>query len=314
MTVCKKKSSPIRAADGGNPTAPYAVCSVGDMKISFFSRTDLCSFSKDFGDTVGFRGCCAFLCVRSGSIMLEGEDGVSAVLTEDSVAVIPPDHPYKISKIGEETEHTAFFLSFDRLKTVAHGQFSEYAYYSALFSSVDQIRVLEGEMLLALLENMGTFLRGWNARIDHIVQSYMTVFFIEVAGALSAETDRQPSGNAVRDDRYLHKTHRRWVIENYIANSYTSDNPTEELMLKLFLSKRQTDRVVYQLMGESLASLITKQRIFVTEKLLETTDLTLQEISERVGYHSYSGFYSAVRKYRDTTPEKLQRKIRGERK
>ncbi len=305
-----KNSTPSSVPESGTKAAPYAVSTVGDMRVSFFSGRNLCSFSGDFSETARFHGCFSFLCIRSGSVMLENEDGILAVLTESSVAVIPPDYRYRVRKISGDAEGCMLFLTFERMKSVLHGQFSEYEYYSALFSAVDSIRVLDGEMLLALIENMGAVLRDWESSLEHIVQSYMSVFFIEVSGALAAGTVR-PNGNAQRDDRFLHKTHRRWVIENYISNCYMNDNPTKELMQQLFLSKRQTDRVVEQIMGESLASLITKQRILMTEHFLQTTELTLQEISERVGYRSYSGFYTAVRKYRGETPEQLLKRCRG---
>lgn len=316
MVSAQKTDAASFCADAENKNAPYTVSSVGDMKVSFFSGTNLCDFLCDCTDVTLFRDCYEFLCVQSGSLTLECADGTSVLLTASSAAVVPPDCSYKISSVGENTLYTLFFFNFERVKPAVHGQFSEFEYYSALFALLGHICVMEGRTLLSLIESMGAFLRSWDAGIDHVVQTYMAVVFVEICGAIAATGVRPAVAASVRDDRFLNKTHRRWVIENYISNCYMHDNPTEELMLQLFLSKRQTDRVVCQIMGESLANLITKQRIRVTEQLLHNTQLTLQEISERVGYHSYSGFYNAVRKYRSVTPEILLQKCRegGKRK
>lgn len=314
MVSVQKTDAALGGADTGNKAAPYTVSAVGDMKISFFSGTNLCEFSSNFWDITQFRGCFAFLCVRSGTLTLESADGTSVLLTASSAAIVPPDCAYKIAAVGENTTYTSFFFNFERAKMPVHGQFSEFEYYSALFGAIRQIRVIEGGTLLSLIGGMGAFLHDWETGIDHIAQAYMAVVFIEISRAAAAVGERPPVVSSVRDDRSLHKTHRRWVIENYISNCYMNENPTEELMQQLFLSKRQTDRVVYQIMGESLASLITKQRIRMTELLLQNTQMTLQEISERVGYRSYSGFYTAVRKYRGETPEKLVQKYRNHQK
>ncbi len=296
-------------AEPSGKIAPYMISTVGDIKISCFSSGNLCEFTGDFSDRTYFRGCFEILCIRTGGVTLTyGER--SAALTEGAVAVIPPDLPYRIDGALENTERTSFFLSFERMKTAQTVKFSEFAYYSNLFGSITDIRVLSEPVILRLVERLGSLLREWSVGTDHIVQAYMSVLFIEISGALQPTGSRPFAELTVRDDRFLNKAHRRWVIERYISTCYMNDNPTEELMLQLFLSKRQTDRVVYQLMKESLASLITKQRIHVTKQLLASTRLTLQEISERVGYHSYSGFYNAVRKYCGMTPEQLLQNCR----
>ena len=46
----------------------------------------------------------------------------------------------------------------------------------------------------------------------------------------------------------------------------------------------------------SFIDMITQKRMKIAHILLESTEMTLKEISEYVGYGSYSGFYKAFRK------------------
>lgn len=310
MLGTKKNDTVGASSESVTKAAPYTVCTIGNMRVSFFGTTNLFSFSADMSDSTYFRGCWEILCVRSGFITLALQNGAEKVILPGELAFICPEEQYKIKRIGENTERTSFFIGLECVKAVVAGHFSEYEYYTQILRAQTGVRLLDGQVFLPLIEKIGKVLKEWEAGVEHIVQAYLSVLFIEMCSALSEGEARPHSGDVTHDDRLLHKTHRRWVIENFISNNYVNDNPTEELMQQLFLSKRQTDRVVYQLMGESLATLITKQRLIVAEQLLQSTDLTLQEISERIGYHSYSGFYNAVRKYKGETPDRLLQRIR----
>jgi len=50
-------------------------------------------------------------------------------------------------------------------------------------------------------------------------------------------------------------------------------------------------------MGCSFREQLAKKRIEVAKRLMDNSNLTLDEISRYVGYKSYSGFYKALKKY-----------------
>ncbi len=293
-----------------NSAVPYKVCRIGDAEVCFFSTANLCAFSDSRESITHFRQCYEFHFVKSGFADIEGPAGECQQMSEGMLCAVPPQTVCLISRSSKDLERTTLSVRLEKLEKKSAGIFSEYAYYTEILERVQAVWVLNASSLFPLLRKIGTLSRKPSYKAEHMLEAYLSVFFIELCALLNQDTPETLSPSMPREDRSLHKTHRRWIVENYISNSYANENPIEELMLKLHLSKRQTDRVVYQLMGESLAQLITKQRMLETEKYLRTTEMTLEEISERVGYRSYSGFYNAVRKYSGTTPEKLALDLR----
>ena len=74
-------------------------------------------------------------------------------------------------------------------------------------------------------------------------------------------------------------------------------NHAEILASVLSLSQRQTLRIVNNLTGHTINDLILKQRMNVGIAAIKNTDFTLKQISEMVGYETYSGFYIAFNKF-----------------
>jgi len=96
---------------------------------------------------------------------------------------------------------------------------------------------------------------------------------------------------------------RKRIIEEYISNFYMEQGGISELAKILYLSPRQTQSVVKSLMGENFKTLIVRQRIHAANLLMKTTNLSLDEISREIGYHSYSGFYMAYVKLMGCSPD-----------
>ena len=65
----------------------------------------------------------------------------------------------------------------------------------------------------------------------------------------------------------------------------------------MFLSERQTHTLIKRYFGDSYKNIIINQQMELADILLRDTELSLAEISQRLGYNSYSGFYNAFKKY-----------------
>lgn len=100
--------------------------------------------------------------------------------------------------------------------------------------------------------------------------------------------------------------YRMWLIDIYISNYYMYKNHTEILSSVLSLSSRQTLRVVEELTGQHINDLVLKQRMNVAINAINNTGLSMKQISEMVGYETYSGFYIAFKKYFGRSPEDLR--------
>ena len=88
-------------------------------------------------------------------------------------------------------------------------------------------------------------------------------------------------------------------IYEFFNMNYDREATLGELASALCLSERQTERLVLLHMGCPFREQLAKKRIEVASRLIDNSDLSLEEISRYVGYKSYSGFYKAQKKYRE---------------
>lgn len=102
-------------------------------------------------------------------------------------------------------------------------------------------------------------------------------------------------------DTDLERLHRI----NTVANVYYDRNiSVEDLGRMLYLSPRQVSRIIENNYGMSWSQLIGERRMKVARDLLESSDMSVEQISEYVGFSSPRGFYSAYKRYYGTTPRR----------
>ncbi len=106
------------------------------------------------------------------------------------------------------------------------------------------------------------------------------------------------------------KVRQKWLIEEHIWSRFYTSEGLEGLAKKLYLSPRQTRKLVKQFYGEDYKTLIVRQRMETAELLLQSRDLALEEIAEKVGYRSYSGFHLAFVRTFQITPGEYRENLR----
>lgn len=114
------------------------------------------------------------------------------------------------------------------------------------------------------------------------------------------ETEKSDTCRRISDRDHLYAIH----IEDYIATSYKSaDVSLHSMAESMHLSDRQAERLCSKIFGAGFTSLLTKQRMTVAKALINEKKHSLAEISEMVGYNSYTGFYKSYKKYYNTSPK-----------
>lgn len=84
-----------------------------------------------------------------------------------------------------------------------------------------------------------------------------------------------------------------FIIQEFISTNYNKKIKLSDLANELHLSERQTERLVRLHTGNSFKEEVRKIRINVANQLLASSDMTLSEVAEYVGYESYAGFWKA---------------------
>ena len=101
-------------------------------------------------------------------------------------------------------------------------------------------------------------------------------------------------------DEMLHAdtvTDYGFLIQEYLSTHYSENLKLSHLADYLHLSERQTERLLSEYTGNTFRDELAEIRMSVAKKLLRSSDKSLAEIAEYVGYKSYTGFWKAMKKY-----------------
>lgn len=99
------------------------------------------------------------------------------------------------------------------------------------------------------------------------------------------------------------------IIEQFInhCNEYKTNITLETIANKLYLSQKQTSRIIKKYFGKSLSSLILERKFIIACSLLENTNLSISEISEKSNFKTENYFYLKFKQYFGITPLKYRK-------
>jgi AraC-like DNA-binding protein/mannose-6-phosphate isomerase-like protein (cupin superfamily) len=97
-------------------------------------------------------------------------------------------------------------------------------------------------------------------------------------------------------------------IKQFIEINYTKDIPLNEIANRLYISPYYLAHIFKEETGYSPINYLIQRRIGEAKTLLLTTKLTIQEISERVGYDNGNYFSTIFKKFTGDTPSIFRNK------
>lgn len=100
-----------------------------------------------------------------------------------------------------------------------------------------------------------------------------------------------------KSDKKIPVIDRKFIINNFFAEKYRFNVTVDDLAKELCLSNKQTTREVEKYTGYNFRDYLSKKRIEVASLIIQSSNISLSEVSEMVGYSTYSGFYKAYKKY-----------------
>lgn len=114
---------------------------------------------------------------------------------------------------------------------------------------------------------------------------------------------RRTAGRAIRlmdsDDQSLSVSQR---VCDYLNKRLVYPVQRDELSRALHLSEGHIARTFRREMGMSISQYQTQQRMNLARLTMEQTDLPLQQIAERVGYHDYPYFFKTFKRVVGVSP------------
>lgn len=96
-------------------------------------------------------------------------------------------------------------------------------------------------------------------------------------------------------------------LKSYVDHHYTETLSIPELCRKMYLSKSKLYHLSVQTFGMGVSDYVRRKRIEEAKHLLETTELPISQIAERVGFHDANYFTRAFCREEDITPKQYRR-------
>ncbi|MBT3319858.1 MAG: helix-turn-helix transcriptional regulator [Clostridia bacterium] len=100
---------------------------------------------------------------------------------------------------------------------------------------------------------------------------------------------------------------RTKLIDDFFSQHFASGVTVEQLCNILHMSKSNLNRILRQEYNQSFKQIIIQLRLEQAEYLLKTTDLSVEAIAKRVGYHSLFAFSSLFHRRHECTPTQFRK-------
>lgn len=147
-------------------------------------------------------------------------------------------------------------------------------------------------ILFAMLEESHNKQTSW----DRVVGNYFDILITKMLRKIELGLQKNEIGDI-------------WeALSDYIDANLHADLTLGTLANKCFYNPSYFSRVFKEKFQMSLVEYVTRRRIEGAIKLLENTQLSIDEICEQMGFSDRSNFYRAFSKYVKSTPSDYRRK------
>lgn len=248
-------------------------------------------------------------CIDGGCVENYIDNSRKVILNEGDLLLLPPNMLHCSSTNPDLFRRYCinFYIVSDSEKKI-NPEKSKEQNQKSIFSYVHNEIIFKNEEIRRCIKKIYELGHEGASQLQRALV-YLQLILLEVENDLSKITGIT---NLQKNEELISPAqvdnYRRWIIDIYVSNYYMCKNHTEILASVLSLSQRQTLRIVKDLTGCSINDLILKQRMNIAIATINSTEFTLKQISEMVGYETYSGFYIAFNKFFGYSPESLRQK------
>ncbi len=219
-------------------------------------------------------------------------------LNSGDICVIPKLMAHTVEHSSGDLKKGVLTFTFERGKKETY---QDFLFFNSVFNIKDVFVVNDQELCDWLLNNAGSGEEDAFQKIKR--QAVFSFFLIRISEIITSSEKLNMTDNtgAAFDERIF-------FIEEYISTEYASDASLAKLSKIMHISERQINRILKKYVGRGFCELLSKQRMIVAVELLERKEIPITEIADKVGFESYSGFYSAFKKSFGVSPEYMREK------
>ena len=133
---------------------------------------------------------------------------------------------------------------------------------------------------------------------DRIICSLLTIFFTQLTRRHKKTMELSSAGKSKRGNEE--------ALVNYILNNYQTVT-LEELSRKFYYSVPYCSKVIKDFSGSTFSELLTSVRLQQGENFLLLTQMSVADISARLGYKNPETFIRVFQRYHHMTPSQYRR-------
>ena len=137
-------------------------------------------------------------------------------------------------------------------------------------------------------------------------QELMVLCFTEIMHLLKELSDRNESAQ-LNAGSLESNNYRNYIVERYFHARFNQSPNLSELSRLLNLSEVQTQRIIKKIYGMSFCEKVLLLRMEYAKTLLLKNELSVSEISFKVGYNTESNFFSTFKRYYGITPKQYRK-------
>lgn len=275
--------------------------SVGNTDFLILFGTDFHFKSQTWTSPVHYHLFCECHFLKSGTFLLKTEDK-SEVVNKDTFFVIPVKLKHNIETLAEPVEDISFYVVISENRKTDLDTFG--IFKDIFLSGVPFIWQKSNTVFRGILE----LVRDQNESPLYELK-LKNMFSLALAELLEQTGKKVLSSGTETPLRYREEVVLK--IENFMLEAFSPDATLEELADYLCLSVRQTDRLLKQVFNSTFQEIKNQKRIENAKRLIENTDLSLTEISEKAGYNSYAGFHKMFCRQTGKSPQEYRNEMKN---
>lgn len=219
----------------------------------------------------------------SGSFRVEDE---SFIVEKDDLVIVNSNIPHtESSKDSNPLEYIVLGIEGMSLKENIH-PYTTYSYGKYRHKILFYLN-----NILYEVENEGKY-------YETICQNLLDILILNIIRQSKSNIILSPTKNISKECAYIKK---------YIDTNYSLDLTLDSLSSVAYMDKYYLARVFKKYVGTSPIDYIIEKRISVSKILLETTDYSMGQISEIVGFNSQSYFNQIFKKRIGITPTEYRK-------
>ena len=229
-----------------------------------------------------------------GNAVLNFEND-SVTLNKNSIVIVPPMvfHAENCISADAESEAIDFIFMSNNLK-------SSFPLYDRLAKALKSpFSVFEGEKIADITHKLHYSVESGNYSQISILFHQLILLIIELSG----QTKNDSVG--ISTDTNMKRLYK---IQQYISRNFDKDIQIETIASSVFLSTRQINRIFKMHFGCSFKEYLVILRMNAAAELLRSTDYSITEIYQKIGYNSAQAFYRAFQNRFSCTPAEYREK------